>query len=610
MLDMHFDANSNKELFSTAGTFGLLRKELIEHLGIDYAKAFLRRYGWNIGVVHAKEVAQKPLNIREKLDSASGYHLNSGQITDVISDRILEVNPDDTVKYMYAKGIWINSYEVLEHLKHFGPSKNCICHTLAGYASGYTSYLTGMDIHIIEVTCKARGDDDCAFEMRMLEEWDANTQREIANMHETRMIDDLNQSYEALYEEKKHAETIATFHNDLTIGISQGMDVEQLLNTIHENLDIPIIIQDLNFNLLHRAGVSEEQLDIVKEDFLAHVPQTKSGKILLKPIEATPIEIDCAKHKRLLSTITVQRQCVGYVSFLFPKEKTICLEDISFLQRSAVSLALCYLNEKSSLEAIENIRSYFFEQLLQQQFKSKTNMISRGHLLEVDLTSEFYIGHIYYSQKAELADLSAFHTKVMHAFTTYLEMHQIPIFITDFQDQLMFLFPDTENMHGILKNILKHLHRLFKGTSFRIGLSKSLDDIEHISEATRQATAATNVEKKTDIVYFENTSIMGSIINPDNSATIVLLARKELQPIFALKPNKQEEFLKTLYAFLLNNGNLQQTMTDLSLSMSGLVYRIQKLEELLKKDLRDSVHAFELMLLLKSLIILGEIQID
>ena len=103
---------------------------------------------------------------------------------------------------------------------------------------------------------------------------------------------------------------------------------------------------------------------------------------------------------------------------------------------------------------------------------------------------------------------------------------------------------------------------------------------------------------------------MGSIINQSNSDIIIQIAQRELEPILSLKPTKKEEFLKTLYAFLNNYGNLQQTMLDLNLSMSGLVYRIQKLEELLQKDLRNSKHSFELMLLLNSLIILGEIEID
>ena len=81
-------------------------------------------------------------------------------------------------------------------------------------------------------------------------------------------------------------------------------------------------------------------------------------------------------------------------------------------------------------------------------------------------------------------------------------------------------------------------------------------------------------------------------------------------PILSLKQNKKDEFLKTLYTFLGNGGNLQQTMQDLNLSMSGLVYRIQKIEELLNRNLRDSKNSFELILLLESLIVLGEIEVE
>ena len=73
---------------------------------------------------------------------------------------------------MYAKGIWVNSYEVEETPETFQSKYSCICHTLAGYSSGYTSYLTKKEVYIVEMTCRAKGDEHCAFEMRMLEHWD------------------------------------------------------------------------------------------------------------------------------------------------------------------------------------------------------------------------------------------------------------------------------------------------------------------------------------------------------------------------------------------------------------------------------------------------------
>ena len=50
-------------------------------------------------------------------------------------------------------------------------------------------------------------------------------------------------------------------------------------------------------------------------------------------------------------------------------------------------------------------------------------------------------------------------------------------------------------------------------------------------------------------------------------------------------------------------------MDDLSLSMSGLMYRINKIETLINKDLRDSSQSYQLLLILDSLLALGELEI-
>ena len=50
-------------------------------------------------------------------------------------------------------------------------------------------------------------------------------------------------------------------------------------------------------------------------------------------------------------------------------------------------------------------------------------------------------------------------------------------------------------------------------------------------------------------------------------------------------------------------------MSDLALSMSGLRHRIRRIEELLKKDIRDPEEMHQLLLILKALIALGEISI-
>ncbi|MFJ7827328.1 V4R domain-containing protein [Psychrobacillus sp. NPDC096623] len=601
----------DKELYTTSNSFGLLRKELIEHLGHEHAKTFLLRYGWNLGVAHAKEVDRMQLRLREKLDCAATYHLNTGQITDLVTERVLDLDEYDNIKEIYAKGIWIDSYEASEHLQHFGMSKHVACHTLAGYASGFTSYLTKKEIYIIEVTCRARGDAECAFEMKALEDWDKETQSYVIKMNHSRMIDELNTTYEQLYQEKRLTELVSIFHNNLTKGLTQGMKLEQLLETVHETLHTPVVLQDLNLNPYLTVGITLEELDGLYEDFAKQVGQTRSGKLLLKPIEPEhPLQIDAKEHTRLVCPITVHHQVIGYVTFIYPPQTKQLEFERDFIQRVGTTCSLHYLNEKSSLEAIENMKAYFFEQLLQKQYTSKSSMVNRSYLMDIDLNQYFFIGNVKMLKSNLQIKEQHLLSKVIQTFAIYLEMHKIPIFITQYQDEIIFLMQKQANTIEIAESILKHLQRSFKIYDFRIGISRVIEDIEDIPEAHQQSIIALNVDKKKPIVLFENTSIISSIINAHNKTSIIQLAKHELKAILELKESKKVEFLKTLYTFLKNNGNLQQTMFDLNLSMSGLVYRIQKLEDLLNKNLRNSKDSFELTFCIEALEILGEVEIE
>ena len=55
-----------------------------------------------------------------------------------------------------------------------------------------------------------------------------------------------------------------------------------------------------------------------------------------------------------------------------------------------------------------------------------------------------------------------------------------------------------------------------------------------------------------------------------------MIAKEELGSLYNMEDPKAIELLKTLYIYLLNGGKLEQTMSDLALSMSGLRHRIKK----------------------------------
>ncbi|WP_256358379.1 CdaR family transcriptional regulator [Bacillus sp. sid0103] len=145
---------------------------------------------------------------------------------------------------------------------------------------------------------------------------------------------------------------------------------------------------------------------------------------------------------------------------------------------------------------------------------------------------------------------------------------------------------------------------------FKFGISNVSDQIDKASKCFEEAMIALRLAVKKEIVSFHSLGIVGVLINSKNITGIEMIAEQELGPLHKTENPKIVELLKTLYIFLLNGGKLEQTMNDLSLSMSGLRHRINKIESLLEKDLRDPNEMYQLLLIIKSLIALGKLKFD
>lgn len=110
------------------------------------------------------------------------------------------------------------------------------------------------------------------------------------------------------------------------------------------------------------------------------------------------------------------------------------------------------------------------------------------------------------------------------------------------------------------------------------------------------------------MVLFDSLGVVGLLINNKNESAIKNFAQQQLGPLYDADCHKNTEFIKTLYVFLANGGNLEQTANDLTLSLSGLRYRIQKMETLLGQDLRNPTVNYQLFLMLQALLVIGEIE--
>jgi DNA-binding NtrC family response regulator len=165
---------------------GLLRKELLETLGVTAARGILTRLGFAHGWRTAETMKNAfPWEDEAQWRRAGGrLHTLQGQVVLEPVERRPEDGPEP-----FAEALWYDSYEAEQHLLHLGKAEEPVCWALTGFASGYMSYCNGRPVYCLETRCVGRGDPVCQILGKPEEEWSSES-REALRFYETRCMEE------------------------------------------------------------------------------------------------------------------------------------------------------------------------------------------------------------------------------------------------------------------------------------------------------------------------------------------------------------------------------------------------------------------------------------
>jgi DNA-binding NtrC family response regulator len=153
----------------SAAAMGLLRKELIDTLGVDTARRLLLRFGYADGYHDA-------VNLRDRANWADPLDgLRAGAILHrlegIVRAEFVSLQSDEPSGRFEASVRWHDSYVAEQHLNHYGKSPVPTCWSLAGYASGYASACFGREIYFRETECAGQGAESCLAVGRDAQSW-------------------------------------------------------------------------------------------------------------------------------------------------------------------------------------------------------------------------------------------------------------------------------------------------------------------------------------------------------------------------------------------------------------------------------------------------------
>jgi len=153
----------------SAAAMGLLRKELIDTLGLDTARRLMLRFGYADGYHDAVSLRERSnwADPVEGLRAGAVLHTLEG----IVRAEITKIQYDATTGRFETDVFWHDSYVAEQHVHHYGKSALPVCWSLVGYWSGYASACLGQEIYFRETACLAQAVLQCSVVGKDAESW-------------------------------------------------------------------------------------------------------------------------------------------------------------------------------------------------------------------------------------------------------------------------------------------------------------------------------------------------------------------------------------------------------------------------------------------------------
>jgi DNA-binding NtrC family response regulator/predicted hydrocarbon binding protein len=152
-------------------SLSILRRELIESVGLEAARGILTRIGYQAGARDA-ELTKK---VRHSGDIYDLFLVGPQMLSleGVVFSKPLNLQIDVQKGHYFGEFTWRDSSENEAHIAAYGIGSQPVCWMQIGYACGFTSTFMGKPILYRELECRGMGHEYCHLIGKPIDEWDA-----------------------------------------------------------------------------------------------------------------------------------------------------------------------------------------------------------------------------------------------------------------------------------------------------------------------------------------------------------------------------------------------------------------------------------------------------
>ncbi len=600
-----------RSLILNVDALGTLRKDLIHNLGHDRAKAFLVRYGWQLGYNDGINLMRNhDLDNEEELFKAGSVLFSMEGFARVQNDIVIA---DKETNTFLKKGKFFNSFEADQHLRHFGLSDKPVCWLLIGYASGYGSAFWGEKVYYVETKCKGNGDTHCEFEGRTLDDWGDSITSELSYYEDKTISEELNNAYKKIEDQNIQLERVLKTHQELSKLVLCGKGLKEITNNISRIIGHSVLLWDSNIDLLaFDQSIKEDRLDKIakvfhKELYGNHLDNSAGSYDRNLVTDDLPLKkevtIDNNSFWYALFPIISGKTTYGYITVLEEDTLKLDKESLVLVQRTIDIYAIEMMKQRQLSDLENRHRTSFVETLLNQTYATVDSIMERGKKLGQDILEPNYVMVLEIEDEGSPSnDKTNSLREALILSDSVLSKYNSSLAGTELDSRFVYLIPSNRMTKDFIFEGLRNLKSKLskRNASMTAGIGDIARNVEGYMKSYQQANKSIRFinafSKQERILFYEDMGAISLLMNTQDEESIIEFMSKKLKPIIDFDREYNSDLIMTLDHYL-NTDSMRKTSADINLSLSGLKYRLNQIKDF-GYDLQSPNEKFELQLAL------------
>ncbi len=318
---------------------------------------------------------------------------------------------------------------------------------------------------------------------------------------------------------------------------------------------------------------------------------------------------------RVVEPILIRHEIVGYLSLIgdesaFDYSERLVLNHITPI----FSIEFARERERSEVESRYHVEA--FMNVLQGQYQQPEEILARVRHLGYDLTIPQIVVLFEASSNEEDAMLALWARRVREEMVRLWPTCWV---MSDAQ-RITVLVPvitfaeeeqqgETEEEQTLVSRIERFSTRLQQNRGntalplFSCGIGRMTTHVQGIPQSFREAQRAVEIGRRLfgegKIHSFARLGIYRLLFYLDGQSELTTFYQEMLGPLLDYDARHDGTYIKTLECYFQYNGNLSQTARTMHFHRNSLIYRLERIEEILGRSLEDAELRLSLQIALK-----------